>query len=220
MRTLGAAPAVLIAHLALLSAGCGSTQIRYYQPAVVVGLLPTAKAPPLACVLSVETFASDAALDEQRIVYRESAHRFDYYHFHRWSAPPGEIASAVLRETIRRLGRFRAVIGGLDPRAGVVLSGRVVAFEEVDVDEHSWQAHVAVEVTLRNNRTGAILWSDLVEEREPIKKRSPEGVASSVSRSLTRIGQRISGEIQEVVDCGAGSSAGVPPAPQVLVAVP
>ena len=195
--------ATLVTVLALLAAACGATPIRYYQPVVVDELLADANATAQDCVLSVETFTSDAALDEQRIVYRESAHRFDYYHFHRWSAPPGELSSALLRESVRRVGSFRAVIGGLDPRAALVLSGRVVAFEEVDVDADDWQARVALELTLRNNHSGVVLWTELFEVDEPIAQRTPEGVAAAISRALTRIGKRLATKIaQEGSACG------------------
>lgn len=182
MRRLAA---VAIATVTAL--GCSGTPIRYYQPRVIPEEIQTRSAPEANVVLSVEAFAADAAYDDQRIVYRTSPYRFDYYHFHRWSSSPGIMVSVLLREGYRRTGLFRAVIGGLDARARALLAGRVVAIEEVDDGEGNWQAHVAVELTLRDNMTGEVLWNQLVEERAPVKDRSPEGVTVAVSTALSQI---------------------------------
>lgn len=194
--------AVLLAYWTM---ACGGTSIRYYQAQVAEEQLRRSKPNAVPVVLAVASFQSDVAYDEQRIVYRTSDQRLDYYHFHRWSSSPGDMAAVVLRETYRKLGRFRYVVGGLDPRADVILSGRVVALEEVDLSEDRWEAHVSLELTLRDTVTGDVLWNQLVEERQPIEQQTPEGVALSVGKALTRIGLSTAGAI----------ASAAPPKPRV-----
>lgn len=176
---------------AALTSGCAGTPIRYYQAPVANALLVEPAGATLPVTLAVASFAADLAYDDQRIVYRSSDERFDYYHFHRWSSAPGEMASVVLREALRQSGRFANVVGGLDPRADVVLSGRVVALEEVDVSKDEWQVRVELELTLRGTVTGDVLWNQLVEQTEPVSERTPEGVAKSAGQALTRIAVRV-----------------------------
>ncbi len=173
--------------LLLVSAGsCAGTPLRYYQARVSEAEVESA-ARQLDASLAVSSFAVDEAYDDQRIVYRTSPHRFDYYHFHRWSSNPGELVSVVLREAFRKSGHFAHVVGGFDARADFVLHGRVVALEEVDTSDDQWQVHVAVELTLREGATGHVLWSTRVDEHQAITQQTPEGVAVGAGRALTRV---------------------------------
>ena len=49
------------------------------------------------------------AYDDERIVYRITPYRLDYYNYHRWSAPPGTIVGNYLEHALERSGQFRAV---------------------------------------------------------------------------------------------------------------
>src|SRR5688572_23534301 len=44
-------------------------------------------------VIALEALATDDVYDDERIVYRTSRYRLDYYDYHRWSAPPGVMIS-------------------------------------------------------------------------------------------------------------------------------
>lgn len=174
--------------LALLAVSCGTTPIRHYQPRIMTDDVERVSEPQANVVLAVRMFSEDAAYDDHRIVYRESEVRFDYYHYHRWAAEPGKMVSSVLREVYRRSGRFRNVTGGDALRASVTLGGRVVALEEVDVSKNEWQARLELELTLRDDQRGTIIWSQLISDSEPLKERSPDGLAHALSVMLTRIG--------------------------------
>lgn len=182
MKTITLPAALLCAGLA---AGCGSSpkEIHYYQLA-----MPEEGAGAKGQgVLAVEQIVADSAFDDQRIVYRKSAYRLNYYHYHRWSAPPGMMVSDYLRMAYRQSGRFDDVVSGFTPDATTVLSGRVMALEEVDVSKEEWKARVRIQLHLRDARTGKLLWSGTVSKEEPVKERNPEGLAAALSAAMADV---------------------------------
>jgi ABC-type uncharacterized transport system auxiliary subunit len=154
---------------------------------------------PWAPVLAVEPLEADEPYDDERIVYRENPYKVDYYHYHRWSAPPGAMVGRHLERALAASGRFAAVLREPPPGdAAYVLGGRVLALEEVDVSRRRWLARVALELHLRDARTGDVVWSRRLEETEPVGRQSPEGVARALSRALDRVARRLAPELGAV----------------------
>ena len=180
---------IVTVALGIVATSCSSSKpIHHYQPAVIAKEVRAATSQPTSdLVLAIEDFSAGAAYDEQRMVYRSSDYRFDYYHFHRWAAPPGMLVSDTLREVYRNTGAFRSVVGGYDSRADVILSGRVVAFEEVDREE-DWFGRVVVNMRLRDARTGELLWNDTLRREHKLGEQTPQGLAEAISRALTDLG--------------------------------
>ncbi len=171
---------------ALAVSSCRRPDIRYYRLDVEENLLPENKKNG-DIILSVETLVGDAAFEDQRIVYRKSPHRLDYYYYHRWTAPPGVMVSDFLREAYEESGYFKTVVSGFSPEAPVFLNGRVIAFEEVDIDKREWIARIKLDLHLRSAESGDIVWSRTITEEEPVEELHPEGLAAALSRAVTRI---------------------------------
>lgn len=173
--------------VAIFAAACSSTpQIQRYE--VKVAEDPEATAPAVdAAVLAIEAFSADVAYDQDRMVYRRSPYRLDYYHYHRWAAATGLMLTDAMRMGYAQSGHFRVVTVGGSSRADVVLSGRVSALEEVDVGRKEWLGRVHLELQLRDARSGELVWAQEYREDEVVDKRSPEGVTRAISRGLTRI---------------------------------
>jgi ABC-type uncharacterized transport system auxiliary subunit len=202
---------VALASLTLVSCG-GGKQIRHYQPRVANDMLDEAALgnDDSDVVLAVEDFATSPAYDEQRIVYRESPYRFDYYHYHRWSSPPGLLVADLIRQIYQATGAYEAVVG-YSSTADVVLNGRVVAFEEVDHTE-TWSARVILDLQLRDAMTGRMLWNERVEQVTTLKDRTPSGLAAAMSRAMTKIGVRTTPAILQAARTRKSKSApGKPP---------
>jgi ABC-type uncharacterized transport system auxiliary subunit len=178
---------VIAACLALLASCSSRPEIKYYtvSPAML-----EAKPFQGRTVLAVEQFTGDSAYEDTRMVYRESDIALDYYHYHRWTSPPAVMISDYLRVAYARSGLFRTVESGFSPEANVFLNGRIVAIEEVDVDDDNWNARVVIDMRLRNSRTGSVVWAETLSETEPIDEQNPAGLARAVSRAMSRIVQR------------------------------
>lgn len=183
-------------------AGCGGSipATHYYQLAA-----PTAPAPRATggSVLAIESLASEGAYDDERIVYRVDPVRLDYYQYHRWSTAPGSMVGGYLQQALARSGLFRSVVRDTTTETAAVLSGRVIAIEEVDESQTRWTGHIALELTLADPRTGEILWSQAYDQREPLAARTPAGLAHALGIAM----QRIAGEAAPAIAAFADRQA-------------
>jgi len=173
-------------------AGKSAPQIHHYQ---VIAQPRAGGEQGGEYVLGVEYLSADAAYDDVRIVYRKSPYKLDYYHYHRWSAPPSVMVTDALRQSLQQSGEFRAVTSGYTASADVILRGRLVAIEEVDVSEDEWRARIVLDLQLQDATTGLVIWSDVVRKEEPIEVREPEGVARALSVALGHIVEEITPEL-------------------------
>lgn len=176
---------VAVALFATLLGCSGAPNVKYYT--VSPELVEQQSTTRGTAVLAVEQFVGDAAYEDTRMVYRESDYELDYYHYHRWTSPPGVMLSDFLRVAYGRSGLFRSVESGFSPEAAAFLSGRVVAIEEVDVSGDEWRARVVLDMRLRNSKTGRVVWSKTLTELEPVDEQTPAGLARAVSRAMSRI---------------------------------
>jgi ABC-type uncharacterized transport system auxiliary subunit len=200
---LAALPVALV-----LSACSGKIpETRYYQLAA-----PTARAEPGNLVLVLEPLSTEAAYDDERIVYRTTPYRLDYYQYHRWSAAPGVLVGNYLEQALERTGKFREVLRELVEGAPVVLGGRVVAIEEVDTSKSKWVGRIVIELALRDAKTSATVWSQQFEETEPLPAQTPEGLARALSAAMGRIVQRAAPAIAQHAEQQARLQADPPTA--------
>lgn len=137
--------------------------------------------------LTVEELEVDAPYDDPRIAYRPTTYRFEYYHYHRWSASPSLLVSEYIRDALARSGHFARVTRAIVPQTDAVLRGRLTAFEEIDVNEDRWVGRVALELFLEDPTTGKVLWSREFDERVPLVEQSPDGLARALSTGMQRI---------------------------------
>jgi ABC-type uncharacterized transport system auxiliary subunit len=172
--------------LALAACAGKVPETRYYQLAAP----QQAAAQRGDASIAIEPLTADGAYDDERIVYRVTPYRLDYYNYHRWSAPPGTMLSNYLQDAFSRSGRFRAVVHEPTESVPVTLGGRVIAIEEVDQSKTSWVGRIAVELTLTDTITNKVLWSQRFDETEPLPEQTPEGLARALSRAMARIARR------------------------------
>lgn len=174
--------------LALLLVACGGRlpETRFYQLSA-----PATAAKPGSgqLTLALEHFETDAGYDDERIIYRSTPYRLDYYQYHRWSAAPGVIVGNFLEQALERSGQFASVSRDTT-HASAALRGRVIAMEEVDRSKTQWQGRLVLELALVDPRTSETLWSQQFEEIEPLRTQSPEGLAEALSIAMTRIAKR------------------------------
>lgn len=187
-----------LATLCLALAACSGNvpATRYYQLAA-----PTVRAHPSASsVLAIEPLETEAAYDDERIVYRTNPFRLDYYQYHRWSSAPGVLVGNYLEQAFEASGRFRAVVRELTPAAHAVLGGRVIAIEEVDSSKQKWTGRIVLELTLTDPRTGEVVWNEQFEETEAMPTQHPEGLARALSAAMARIAKRAAPMIADHAD--------------------
>ena len=176
------------AVLILLLVACGGKmpETRFYQLAEPAGKTKGGS----GVALVVEVLTTDSAYDDERIVYRVTPYRLDYYNYHRWAAAPGTLIANYLERAFEKSGHFSAVTREPNPAAPVTLGGRVIAIEEVDQTKTKWLGRIVVELTLTDSASGDVVWAQQYEETEPLPLQSPEGLARALSVALERIANR------------------------------
>jgi ABC-type uncharacterized transport system auxiliary subunit len=187
-----------VAALVLVLAACGGKlpETRFYQLAEPAGKA----APGPGVALVVEALTTDSAYDDERIVYRVTPYRLDYYNYHRWAAAPGTLIANYLERAFEASGKFGAVTRAANPAAPVTLGGRVVAIEEVDRSKTRWVGRIVIELTLTDASDGSVLWAEQFEEHEPLLAQSPEGLARALSAALERIANRAVPVVAKLAD--------------------
>ncbi len=171
-------------------------ETRFYQLAPA----PSTQQPTGDVTLVVEPLATDPAYDDERIVYRTTPYRLDYYQYHRWSSPPGAMVGNYLERALEDSGKFRSVVREISADAPAVLGGRVIAIEEVDTSKSNWRGRIVIELTLSDARTGTLLWTQQYDETEPLPSQSPEGLAKALSAAMGRIVAKAAPSIAEIAD--------------------
>ena len=182
----------LLVVVLLVACGGKLPETRYYQLAA-----PATGTRGGELVLSLDALVTDAAYDDERIVYRTNPYRLDYYQYHRWSASPGVMIGNFLEQALEKSGAFRAVVREVRADAPVILGGRLVAIEEVD-EPNRWLGRIVIELVLTDAASGKTLWTEQFEETEPLAKQNPEGLAKALSVAMSRIAARASTQIATV----------------------
>jgi ABC-type uncharacterized transport system auxiliary subunit len=201
-------PRSLAIAVAVACAGCAGTMpdTRYYQLAP-----PTTKTPGGSELLVLDSLTADAAYDDERIVYRTTPFRLDYYQYQHWSSVPGVMVANYLEQAFETSGKFRAVVRELTPDAPVVLAGRVIAIEEVDRSPTEWFGRICLELVLTDAHTGEALWTQQLEEIEPLKQRTPEGLAAALTVAMARISAHTIPVVAELTEKVARTHTDNPP---------
>ncbi len=187
----------LVAALSLAVAACVGKlpDTHYYQLTA-----PESKAGSGDNLLVLDTLTTDAAYDDDRIVYRTTPFRLDYYQYQRWSSTPGLMVGNYLEQALETSGKFRAVMRELTPDAPVVLAGRVVALEEVDRSKTLWVGRIVLELILTDATTGEALWTRHFDETEPLRRQTPEGLAAALSIAMSRIAAQTVPAVAEIAE--------------------
>ena len=186
------------ALLVVLLIGCGGKPpppTRYYELALPAQTSQMSSAGSIV----IEPFTAEGAYDDERMVYRSSPYRLDYYDYHRWGAPPGQLVASYLEQTLRKSGRFKTVATDSGEDNAIVLSGRVLALEEVDTSKTKWTGHIALELTARD-ASGKVVWTQQFDESMPMPVQSPEGLAQAVTAAMQRIAGRIAPTLGELAE--------------------
>jgi ABC-type uncharacterized transport system auxiliary subunit len=189
---------LLLAGLIAVATGCGSApQTHYYALALP---RPQPRPEQARGVLSVDELSVAAAYDDQRIVYRKSPYRFDYYEYHQWSSAPSLAITDYVRDALEQSGRFARVSDQRSADTTLVLRGRIAALEEVDLSPTEWVGRVDLELVLEDPKTSRVVWSRRFREQRPLTTRHPSGLAQALSAALAQIVAQAAPEISSAAE--------------------
>ena len=175
--------AITAALLLLSLGGCGKVPpSHYYTLESSLPVPPPAVTAPVE--IAVTRFRASQALSQDRLMYRPSPHRVDFYEYHRWVDAPPDLITQNLIAHLRRSGMFRSVTGTRGAsRADYLLRGRIEHLEEVDA-ANGVSARVSLSVELVEVKTRTRVWAGEGSHEAPVGERSVEGVVRALNESL------------------------------------
>lgn len=190
MRALAPAPApallaALLVATALFVTGCfggSSPQRTYYTMQYPTEQLWSYAEPRYPFEVRVERLDSDAAYDRQEMVYRSNPHEFRYYTYRLWSAKPRKMLREVMQRHLRTTNLFRNVTLEIDDRLpDYDLIVEIIAIEELNADQETWFAHLAMRFALVRFETGKRVWEYSFDRRKEVYNREPVYVVRALS---------------------------------------
>lgn len=178
-----AAFAVAVTALwAIFSAGCGAARpSKYYQLTVPGDAAPAADPNPFPVALLIGRITSPELYRQDQIVYSSGGENMGTYEYQRWAEPPTEMISEVLLRQLRSSGHFRSVNNlRSDMRGDFLLHGHLYDFKEVN----GTMARVAMELELRNIKTGATVWTHFYSHDEAAAGKDIGAIVAALDKNV------------------------------------
>lgn len=182
MRSGVAGASLMVFALCWLAVGgCASApELRYYR---VAPTAPPTSSAPIPVRLGIGRLAAAEPTRQERILYRDSPYRIQYYAADRWEVPPAVMVQAALLEHVRTSGRFQRVVVWGSEAADARLDVHLQRFEEVD-DGDAWFGEVALayEVVAPDGRS---LGQGTSRQRVRAESHSVDSVVAALSQALS-----------------------------------
>lgn len=196
---------------ALLVAGCGAARpAKYYQITVPADSAADPPAAVLPVTLVMGPLLSSHLYREDHIVYSSNAETMGTYEYQRWAEPPTEMIEQVLFRALRSSGRYRAVYAQHSSiRGDYLLHGELYDFKEMTGS--SMSARLALDLELRDTKTGNTVWTHLYNHDEPVSGKDVAAVVAALNRNVHRATDEFTASLAQYFSAHPPS---VPPAPQ------
>lgn len=171
-----------IALLAL--GGCAGVKYpNYYTLNMPAPVSAPRATPPIPGTVLVQEFGAPAYLRQGPIVYRPQPEQVAFYDFHHWAEDPRKTVTTAMVRDLRQTFQAAELYDGRGD-ADYLLTGSLDHLEELD-DGRSVSVDVGISASLRNLKTGGVIWSSTSSKTSAVEQRSVPGVVAAMSRDLT-----------------------------------
>jgi ABC-type uncharacterized transport system auxiliary subunit len=177
---------VAAAFLSILIVGCGATRpAKYHQLTIPTDNASDPPSEVFPVTILMGPLMSSHLYREDHIVYSSGGENMGTYEYQRWAEPPTEMIQEVLFRALRSSGRYRAVYAQRSSiRGDYLLHGHLYDFKEVT--GASMSARLALELELRDTKTGDTVWTHLYSHDEPVSGKDVSAVVASLNRNVHR----------------------------------
>jgi ABC-type uncharacterized transport system auxiliary subunit len=138
---------------------------------------------PISGTVLVQEFGAPAYLRQGPVVYRPEPEQIAFYDYHHWAEDPGKTVTAAVVRELRQTFQSAELYDGRGD-ADYLLTGSLDHLEELD-DGRSVSVNVGISASLRNLKTGGVIWSNTSSKTSAVEQRSVRGVVAAMSRDLT-----------------------------------
>ena len=132
----------------------------YYQP-------KESSKQPLKATLRIKTFTADKVYKKYNLVYRTSYEEMFYYNTHFWASRPDDMITDLVAKHFSKQQVFADIILTMDKKPKYVLSGRILALDEVIEGEKSY-ARVAINFELKDYKTEDVMVVHSFDRKEEV----------------------------------------------------
>ena len=148
----------------------------YYQPQVGSGQ-------PIKATLRIKTFDADKAYKKYNLVYRTSFEEMFYYNTHFWASRPDDMITDLVANHFAKQRVFSDIIITMDKKPNYVLSGRILALDEVIEDDKSY-ARVAIIFELKDYKTAEVVVAHSFDTKLEAQGRKPVDVVRAMGEII------------------------------------
>ena len=164
----------------------------YYQPQVGSGQ-------PIKATLRIKTFNADKAYKKYNLVYRTSFEEMFYYNTHFWASRPDDMITDLVANHFAKQRVFSDIIVTMDKKPDYVLSGRILALDEVIEDDKSY-ARVAIIFELKDYKTAEVVVAHSFDTKLETKGRKPVDVVRAMGEIINSETEVFISRIYETLD--------------------
>lgn len=177
-----------IALLAL--SGCAGIKYpNYYTLNMPTPISPSRDTATVSGTVLVQEFSSPAYLRQGSIVYRPEPEQIAFYNFHHWAEDPRKTVTAAIMQDLRQTFRSAELYDGRGD-ADFLLTGSLDHLEELD-DGGSVSVDVGISASLKNLKTGGVIWSSSSSKTSAVEQRSVSGVVAAMSREVSEAAEQL-----------------------------
>ena len=164
----------------------------YYQP-------PVGPEQPIKATLRIKTFDADKAYKKYNLVYRTSFEEMFYYNTHFWASRPDYMITDLVANHFSKQRVFSDIIISMDKKPDYILSGRILALDEVIEDEKSY-ARVAIIFELKDYKTADVIVAHSFDTKLETKGRKPVDVVRAMGEIINSETEIFISKIYETIE--------------------
>ena len=164
----------------------------YYQP-------KENSSQPIKATLRIKTFNADKVYKKYNLVYRTSYEEMFYYNTHFWASRPDDMITDLVANHFSKQQVFSDIIISMDKKPDYVLSGRILAMDEVIEDEKSY-ARVAINFELKDYKTEEVVVAYSFDKRKEADGKKPVDVVRAMSDIIESEVEVFISKIYETLD--------------------
>ena len=169
----------------ILASGCGAARPNKYYQLTIPGSDADPPSDPHPLTLLLGPLQASHLYREDHIVFSSAGEDMGTYEYQRWAEPPTEMIEEVLFRMLRASGRYREIYPLRSNTHGdFLLRGHLYDFKELTGS--SLSARVALELELRDIKTGNTVWSHFYSHDEPVGGKDVSAVVAALNRNVHR----------------------------------
>lgn len=139
--------------------------------------------PPIKATLRIKSFEAGKIYKRYNMVYRSSFEEMFYYNTHFWATKPSDMITDIVANHFTKQEVFSDIIIAMEKKPDYVVSGRILALDEVVEDEKSY-ARVSILFELKDYKTDTAIITHTFEKQIEVSEQKPVAVVRAMGEII------------------------------------